>query len=389
MKTPEHLKGLRDKLCDAARNGSLNQSLLFVGREGIGKVSLVLNLAQILLCENDKTACGQCHSCSEVGRLLHPDFLFVFPFPNLRPESKKMNVFPFSDPSGSSARFSEDTYEAIEEHKKAILDDPFALSNYEKKVNIPVEVVKDLMAALAKRPLRGGRRVVAVLDIDKMAYGAADLFLKTVEEPPNNTHLLLTTSRPDLLYPTLLSRTERIKVPPVPEDEVVALLETGISADQITRRYLARISSGSPGIAKRLHEADVISRRETILGLFMKILSRENIGGVINDISSQFARARFDNTEIDFDIIETIIHDLYLLGENRLDNHMINVDIINQFRKTAPLGREVLDIWNECSTETRRACTVNNVAADAGLMFFFISCADAMANLARPKYTLP
>jgi hypothetical protein len=178
-------------------------------------------------------------------------------------------------------------------------------------------------------------------------------------------------------------------VPPVPEDEVVALLEKGTGTDESTRRYLARISSGSPGIAMRLHEADVISRREVILGLFMKILSRENMGGVINDIAAQFARARFDNTEIDFDIIETIIHDLYLLGENRLDKHMINVDINDKFRETTPPRREILDIWNECCAETRRACTVNNVATDAGLMFFFISCAEAMENLARPKYTLP
>jgi DNA polymerase III delta prime subunit len=391
MKTPEHLQELRDKLCQAAHDGSLNQSVLFIGREGIGKISLIMNLAQTLLCENDRTACGHCSSCTEVARLYHPDFLYLFPFPNLRPESKKMTIFPFSDPVGSSAKFSEETHDAVEEHKQAILEDPFSLTSFEKKVNIPVEVIKDLMQSLAKRPMLGGRRVVAILDIDKMAYGAADLFLKTVEEPPKNTHLLLTTSRPDLLYPTLLSRTQRIKVPPVPEDNMVGLLKERLKADDNICRYLARISGGSPGIAGRLHEADVTIRRDRLLELILMLLKRENMGQVIIEVNSQYSggKTRYDDTEIDFDILETIIHDLYLAGENRLDNHLINVDIKPKFREIKAPRREVLDIWNECCAEVRRSCTVNNVAADAGMMFFFISCAEAMESQTRPKYTLP
>lgn len=391
MNTPEHLKELSQRLCEAATKGDLNQSVLFVGREGIGQFALVMNLAGTLLCEDERSACGKCFSCREVSRLYHPDFLLLFPFPNLRPESKKLTVFHFSDPISSSAKFSEETKEAIDEHRKAILEDPFTLTDYDKKENIPVEVVKDLIGSLAKKPMRGGRRVVAILDIDKMAYGAADLFLKTVEEPPQNTHLLLTTSRPDLLYPTLLSRTERIKVPPVPEETMDKILGERIDSDPATRRYLSRISGGSPGRAMRLFSGDIVARRENILGLFSRLLGREGLGGLISEIDSQYGniRGRFDDVKTDFDIIETLIHDLYILDENGLDNHLINVDIKKRLTDMRRPEREVLDIWSGCLTETRRACTVNNVAVDAGMVFFFISCAEAMESLARPKYTLP
>jgi len=364
---------------------------LLVGREGIGKFSLVINLAQTLLCENDMTACGECSSCRDVLRLYHPDFLLLFPFPNLKPESKKLTVFPFSDPVSSGARFSEETRDVIEEYKSALLADSFTISNFEKKENIPVEVVKDLIHSLAKKPLRGKRRVVAILDIDKMAYGAADLFLKTVEEPPHNTHLILTTSRPDILYPTLLSRTQRIKVPPVPESLARAFLEKRLEIDKNTGGYLSRVSGGSLGMAVRYFESDIIARRERLLGLFSKLLSKTDIGAIIIEISSLYggAKGRFDDLKIDFDIVETIVHDLYLLGENRLDNHLINIDIISTFQNLNSPAREVLDIWRSCLTETRRACTVNNVAADTGMIFFFISCSEALENLARPKYTLP
>jgi DNA polymerase III delta prime subunit len=391
MIVSSHLAKLSEKLCESARKGALNQSVLFVGREGIGKFSLVLNLAQTLLCERDMSACGECSSCREVKRLFHPDFLLLFPFPNIKPESKKMTIFPFSDPVSSSARFSEDTFEVVQEQRQALINEPYAISDYEKKDNIPVEVVRDLLQSLAKRPLKGGRRVVAALDIDKMAYGAADLFLKTVEEPPLNTHLLLTTSRPNLLYPTLLSRTQRIKVSPVPESEVIALLVEKLEISENVARYLSRISGGSPGIAINLHESEVLSRRDNILGIFGKLMAGRNLAEIITDVQAQYSsgKYRFDDLKTDFEIIESIVHDLYIVGHNNLDNHLINVDIKGKMGGIESPKREVLDIWNGILAETRKACTVNNVAADSGMVFFFISCAEAMKNLVRPKFTLP
>jgi hypothetical protein len=391
MITPSHLEQLSEKLCESARQGTLNQSVLFVGKEGIGKFSLVFNLVQTLLCERDMSACGECSSCREISHLVHPDFLLIFPFPNLRPESKKLTVFSFSDPVSSSARFSEETREAVETQRQNLLSDPFAISEYEKKDIIPAEVVRDLIQALAKRPLRGGRRVVAVLDIDKMAFGAADLFLKTVEEPPQNTHLILTTAHPNLLYPTLLSRTERIKVPPVPEELIAPLLAERLQIEKGVAHYLARLSGGSPGIASRLYESEILERRQRILELFEKLLGGAGLAAVIHDVNMQYSggKYRFDDLKIDFDIIESIIHDLYIAGENDLDKHLINADIKSKFQAIKSPAREVLDIWNSALAETRKACTVNNVAADAGMIFYFISCVEAMKNLTRPKYTLP
>jgi DNA polymerase III delta prime subunit len=391
MTTPEHLRNLSENLSETARKGNLNQSILLVGKEGSGKFALLMDLAMTLLCENDRSGCGECSSCRQVARLRHPDFLLLFPFPNIRPESKKQTVFHFSDPVSSSARFSEETRDTVEEFRQKKLSDPFYLPNYEKREIIPVEVVKDLIGSLAKKPLEGGRRVVGVLNIEKMAFGAADLFLKTVEEPPQNTHLILATARPDLLYSTLLSRTQRIKVPPMPEEAVFIMLKERLGQDDETTTYLARLGGGSPGLAVCLYENELLERREKVLAIFLKLLAGNPIGEIIGDIESQYGgfKSKYDDIKFDFQIIETIIHDLYFVGENDLDNHLINFDIRVKFRKIKPPAREVLDIWNDCCAETRRACGVNNVAADAGMMFFYISCAEAMAGGARPKYTLP
>jgi hypothetical protein len=154
---------------------------------------------------------------------------------------------------------------------------------------------------------------------------------------------------------------------------------------------LARLSSGSPGTAIRLHESDVLARREKLLEIFDKLLGAADLAVIISDVQTHYSSAkyRFDDLKTDFDIIESIIHDLYLIGENGLDKNLINVDIKSKLRGIENPKREVIDIWNGVLAETRKACMVNNVAADSGMVFFFISCAEAMKDLARPKFTLP
>ncbi len=387
----DHLERLSKTLSDAARSGNLSQSLLLVGRPGIGKFFLVTDIARVLLCEKDMSGCGKCSSCKEVNKLYHPDFPLLFPFPNLRPESRKMTVFPFSDPVSSGAKFSEDTHDEIERFKETKLSDPFAIVDFDKKENIPVELVKDLMRTLSRKPLRGQRRVAAVLDIDKMAFGAADLFLKTVEEPPVNTHVILTTSRPDLLMPTLLSRAHLIKVPPAPFDRLEKYLSERLEINKNEVSYLSRMSGGSPGMAIHLYEGDITDRRDQVMVFFEKMLKRTDTNVLVDEVNRRYGlnRVSYDEVKLDFDIMESIIHDLYMACENRLDNHIINVDIKKKLSNLGCPDLEVLDIWKTCCAEIRQACLVNNVAAGTGMIFFYVSCADAMRNPGRPKFKLP
>ena len=387
----EYLRNIKRLLTDAARDGNLSQSLLLVGPRGIGRFSIVMDLARTLLCENDRSGCGKCPSCRNVDRLYHPDFLLLFPFPNLRPESKKVTIFPFSDPTGSGARFSEETQEEVERFKESKIGDPYAVVDFQKRENIPVDVVKDLMRSLSRRPLRGGRRVAAILEIDRMAYGAADLFLKTVEEPPLDSHLILTTSQPDLLLPTLLSRTHIIKIPPAPVKELTEYLMGRIKTDEGTAAYLARLSGGSPGRAVSLYESDVVSRRDVIVKYFAGLSPGSNINQLIDDVNREYGMGgiNYDDARLDFDIMESIIHDLYLIAENGLDNNLVNVDIEKELSALGRPGTEVLDQWEACCAETRRACLVNNVAAGTAMMFFYISCAEALQGPSRLDFKLP
>ena len=83
-----------------------------------------------------------------------------------------------------------------------------------KSRRITIDQVRELERGLQMRALRGGRKVVVIFDADRLVEGAANAFLKTLEEPPRNSHILLVSNFPELLLETILSRC--IEIPLVP-----------------------------------------------------------------------------------------------------------------------------------------------------------------------------
>jgi|GEM_PF-1271041 len=385
-----HIKKISERLKSLAKNEDLNQSILLIGQDGIGKFKLVMEIAATLLCDS-LTNCGRCSGCKSVKNLQHPDFLLAFPFPKIKPESKKNTVFLFSDPVSSNARYSDDTKDEIDNYISTRIENPFAIVDFDKKENIPVEVIKDLILALSKKPLLGGRRVVAVINVDKMAFGAADLFLKVVEEPPDDTHIILTTANPDQLMPTLLSRTDIIKVPPARTEDLEKYLHKNLDMPENQVAYLARMSKGSPGLALYLSQCDLFDRRNMMFSFFEKILTGEDLSGLIEDVISEYSGGSylFSEIKLDFEIMESIIHDLYILNKNQLDNHLINVDIKGKLKELKVPEIESLDVWKGYCSEVKRACLVNNVSVNSAMIFFYISCADAIDYPVKTRLKLP
>jgi len=385
-----HLEKISSRLKTLAENRELKQSILLTGMDGVGKFKLVMEMASSLLCES-LTGCGKCSGCKRVAALQHPDFLLTFPFPKIRPESRKNTVFSFSDPASSNARYSDETKDEIDRFISERLENPFAIVEFDKKENIPVEVIKDLILALSKRPLLGGRRVVAVLNVDKMAFGAADLFLKVVEEPPENTHIILTTANPDQLMPTLLSRTSNIKIPPADISDIASLLSGEMELPREDVSYIARMSKGSPGLALYLSQYDLSKRRDLIFSFFEKAINAKNLPLLVEEVNLEYSGSQFRYNEIlvDFEIMESIIHDLYIITENQLDNHIINVDITGKLRDLKIPEMESLDVWKGYCGELRKACLVNNVSVNSAMVFFYISCVRALENPIMTRMKLP
>lgn len=237
-------EALRQRLRLAAERGTLPSSILLHGARGVGKQRLALWLGQLLLCSGDvERPCARCQHCKYALKLAHPDLHWFFPRPRLKE----------SDPDPETVR--EDYREAIAER----VENRGLYAAGDGSEAIFVAVVRALLRQSAFSPALARRKVFVVGDAERMvpqegADQAANAFLKLLEEPPADTTLILTSSEPGALLPTIRSRVVAIRVPPVPAaamrqflaDPVVssALSESGVPA---TTEERLRLAQGAPG----------------------------------------------------------------------------------------------------------------------------------------------
>jgi DNA polymerase-3 subunit delta' len=188
----------------AEGRGRLAHAYLFTGLPGIGKRSFAVELAKALLCEAPPgalQACDRCPACVQVEAGTHPDFALV-----ARPE---------------------DAHE------------------------FPIGLMREVCRGLSLKPARGRRKVVVLDDADDLNEESANCFLKTLEEPPPGSVLILVGSSPDRQLPTIVSRCQIVRFAPLPDAVVADLLRAdGIDEGQLAR--LARLGRGSPGRARAL-----------------------------------------------------------------------------------------------------------------------------------------
>lgn len=241
---------LQERFRRAAVAGRLPQSLLLHGPDGIGKQRLGLWIGALVLCSAAAAArpCGECSACRRVGGLQHPDLHWFFPL--ARPKGSH-------SPKKLRELLEDARMETIAERR----ENPLAVSDEETSTAIYLAMVNELRARASRRPAVGDSTVFVVGDAERMvpqasSQEAANAFLKLLEEPPADTLLVLTSSRPGALLPTIRSRVLAVRVTPPDPDEAAAFLEGVAGLPGPTARELARRTQGAVGTALRLSAAD-------------------------------------------------------------------------------------------------------------------------------------
>jgi DNA polymerase-3 subunit delta' len=233
---------LRGRLSDSVRAGTLPSSLLLHGPRGVGKQRLALWLAEQLLCAESGAPCGACRACKYVRELSHPDLHWVFPRPRLKD----------ADPDLEQVR--DDYAEATTERAQA----GGLYSAPSGSEGIYVATVRSLVQRAAMSPAMGKRKIFIVGDAERMvpqegADMAANAFLKLLEEPPADTTIILTSSEPGGLLPTIRSRVVAVRVPLVPDAAVRAFVENPEVRKALDREGKSgtaervRVAAGAPG----------------------------------------------------------------------------------------------------------------------------------------------
>ena len=237
---------LRERLAGTLQAGKLPPALLLVGPSGIGKQRLGHWIAAGLLCESGPGApCETCHSCRLAAALLHPDIHWFF---------------PVARPKGDEAKQVEEAEELLGEALAARREQPL-YGRPDGLHGLFLPLVRLLHRRATMRPVMGRVKVFIVGAADRLvpqasSQEAANAMLKVLEEPPPDTHFILTTSEPAALLPTIRSRLVPLRVRRLGTADVARFLrevpQPPVAAAEATRR--AESAFGSIGDALDQHD---------------------------------------------------------------------------------------------------------------------------------------
>jgi DNA polymerase-3 subunit delta' len=204
------------RLAAAAGGTRLPHAVLLLGPAGVGKRTLADAFAARLLCAAPAggDACGVCAQCTRLPAGTHPDLHVV--------------------------------------------------TRQEERRDVRIEQVRELTRGLAFQPLMAARKVAIVDDAHCLNEQAQNALLKTLEEPPGASVLVLLATAPALILPTVRSRCQVIRLDPLPADAVVRVLTAqGMPAERA--RLLAPLAEGSPGRVLALEGDAAAAARERLL----------------------------------------------------------------------------------------------------------------------------
>lgn len=215
-------------------------ALLFAGPEGCGKLPMALALAQRLLCQTptpEGNACGECKNCRMASKLVHPDLHFTF---------------PIIKPAGTSASGAvSDLF--IDEWRELIKEKPyFTKQEWLKRMGvenqqaiIAVAEANNIIGKLLNVSSQGGKRVIIMWLAEQMNTEAANKLLKILEEPPHDTHFILTATHTEKMLDTILSRTQRIDFGPIAPADIQTALQQQCGLQPDDAHFIARAAKGS------------------------------------------------------------------------------------------------------------------------------------------------
>ncbi len=294
----------------------LTHTYLFFGPDSVGKKRAGYEFAKSLICESTGPldACDACSSCRRIDQGLHPDVFF------LEPETTSTG----------------------------------------REAWIKIETIRDLQKKLAFLPYEGKTKVVLIDSAERINPQATNAFLKTLEEPPSQTVLILISSNPQQILPTVISRCQGIRFQPLTVPTIQTLLEQMPEEEKFDPEEVALRASRAGGSLERAFDADLMEwaeiRRELATLLLNISFDRMDL---LFSFTRNWAKSPLRIPQM-LKEISGLLRDAALLQIGCPAKVLLNQDMVSELQQlSSKYNRQSLANLNETVHQTRLALAGN------------------------------
>jgi len=240
----------------------LDGSYLFTGPDGVGKKLVAKTLSKAVNClESEASPCDRCVSCLKINKDEHPDVY------------------------------------AIDCDTPILID---SQSGNEKAASEAIKIghIRQLQKNIALKPYEGKKKVFIIDSAHNLTPEASNAFLKILEEPVEKSLIILITSKPFLLFKTIISRCKVLKFSGLPRPALEKIIKKDFGFDNDSAHFLAYFSEGRLGRAFVLKDTDLLREKNMVIDSFalshrvnldnINIKKREDVRGYLNILSTWF-----------------------------------------------------------------------------------------------------
>lgn len=204
---------IKNKLLKIVSSGRISHAYLILSTEGTGALSLAIAFARYIHCskKTESDSCTECPSCIKIQKLAHPDLHFVYPVA----KTKSVDKEPVSDD------FIQKWRESVSQNPYMNLTEWYEQIGIENKQGIiTINESKEILRKLSLKTFESDYKIMIIWMPEKMNTPAANKLLKLLEEPPDKTIFLMVSQDSSQILPTIISRTQLIKIPKITDKDI-------------------------------------------------------------------------------------------------------------------------------------------------------------------------
>lgn len=309
-------------LMNAVASGHVVHAYLFAGPAGVGKATTARAFARALLCSQPVggDACGGCRTCRQAANRNHPDLYTL-------------------QPAGAS---------------------------------IKIEQVRGMLRRIPYRSYQGGRKVFLIHQAELMTADASNCLLKTLEEPPGDTVIILISDQPQSLLPTILSRCQQCAFKSIPLPELTEGLVALHGLEPVKAGLAAAMAGGSMGKALAYAAGTFQTERSLAIRLAHDLDEAAPYEALM--MAGQLAEQKEKVSAI-LELLKCWYRDLLVFkftGETGLLYHLDHIDIIEREAGSFETGR-LLEILEEIETTRKKFEANANTRLALDILFLHLA----------------